>query len=69
VIFPFSSDDALLSDFGEAPFEVTAAVAEQAIEDGIARVEWKKEEVRERAKEMMWEPVYRDYVFDVDGEK
>jgi malate dehydrogenase (oxaloacetate-decarboxylating) len=52
-------DDALLPDFADAPgvnFEVAVAVAEQAIDEGIARVEWTKEEVRERAKEKLWEP-------------
>jgi malate dehydrogenase (oxaloacetate-decarboxylating) len=52
-------DDALLPDFGDSPsvnFEVAIAVAEQAINEGIACVEWKKEEVREKAKEKQWEP-------------
>lgn len=52
-------DDALLPDFGDAPavnFEVAVAVAEQAIEEGIAGVDWTKEEVRQKAKEKQWEP-------------
>lgn len=64
-------DDALLPDFGDAPavnFEVAVAVAEQAVEEGTAGVDWKKEEVRERAREKQWLPVYRDYVYDKDGE-
>ncbi|THV08162.1 hypothetical protein K435DRAFT_771740 [Dendrothele bispora CBS 962.96] len=65
-------DDALLPDFGDAPsvnFEVAVAVTEKAIEDEIAGVEWKKEEVRERAKERLWDPIYREFIFDVNGEK
>lgn len=65
-------DDALLPDFGDAPkvnFEVAVAVAERAIEEGVAGVDWKKEEVREKAKAKLWEPVYRDYEFDSEGDK
>ncbi len=54
-------DDALLPDFGDAPevnLEVAIAVAEQAIEEGSAGVEWRKEEVREKAKEKQWKPIY-----------
>ncbi|KIK71481.1 hypothetical protein GYMLUDRAFT_33660 [Collybiopsis luxurians FD-317 M1] len=64
-------DDALLPDFGDAPevnFEVAVAVAEQAIEEGSAGVDWKKDEVREKAKEKLWVPVYGEYVYDVNGE-
>jgi len=64
-------DDALLPDFADSPsvnFEVAVAVAEQAIEEGIAGVKWKKEEVREKAKEKQWEPIYEEYVYDKDGE-
>ncbi|KAG5644097.1 hypothetical protein DXG03_009116 [Asterophora parasitica] len=63
-------DDALLPDFGDAPqvnFEVGVAVAEQAIEEGSAGVEWTKDEVRERAKEKLWRPIYGEYVFDEQG--
>lgn len=65
-------DDALLPDFGDAPevnFEVAVAVAEQAIEEGNAGVDWKKEDVREKAKEKVWRPVYADYLYDENGEK
>lgn len=65
-------DAALLPDFGDAPdvnFEVAVAVAEQAIEEGVARVDWKKEHVREKAREKIWKPVYGEYVFDEDGQK
>lgn len=64
-------DDALLPDFGDAPevnFEVAVAVAEQAIEEGSAGVEWKKEEVREKAKEKQWVPYYGEYIYDENGE-
>ncbi|KAF5351433.1 hypothetical protein D9758_013498 [Tetrapyrgos nigripes] len=66
-------DNALLPDFGEAPevnFEVAIAVAQQAIEDGIVSDEWKgvgKEEVRQKAREKIWVPEYREYVFDAEG--
>lgn len=65
-------DDALLPDFGDAPsvnFEVAVAVAEQAVEEGSAGVDWKKEEVREKAKEKLWKPVYEEYLYDENGEK
>lgn len=65
------SDNALLPDFVDAPsvnFEVAVAVAEQAIEEGVAGVDWKKEEVREKAKEKQWEPLYGKYEYDKDGE-
>jgi malate dehydrogenase (oxaloacetate-decarboxylating) len=52
-------DEALLPDFADSPsvnFEIAVAVAEQAIDEGIAGVDWKKEQVREKAKEKQWEP-------------
>lgn len=65
-------DDALLPDFADAPavnLEVAIAVAEQAIEEGSAGVDWTKEEVRERAIEKQWKPRYGVYVYDPDGEQ
>jgi len=65
-------DLGLLPDFGDAPevnFEVAVAVAEQAIEEGIARVTWDKSEARERGREKLWKPVYAEYVYDEDGER
>ncbi|KAF5383967.1 hypothetical protein D9757_006928 [Collybiopsis confluens] len=65
-------DNALLPDFGEAPdvnFEVAVAVAEQAVEEGSAGVDWKKEEVREKAKLKVWVPLYGEFVYDENGEK
>jgi len=65
-------DDALLPDFAEAPavnFEIAVAVAEQAITEGLANVKWDEKEVRERAKELQWLPVYGEYVYDEYGEK
>lgn len=64
-------DDALLPDFGDAPavnLEVAIAVAECAIEEGTAGVEWTKAEVRQRAGEKQWRPVYGTYVYDTQGE-
>ncbi|KAH9982317.1 hypothetical protein BGW80DRAFT_1262709 [Lactifluus volemus] len=65
-------DDALLPDFADAPdvnFEIAVAVAKQAIAEGIATVDWDERQVRERAKEMQWLPVYSEYVYDENGEK
>ncbi|KAI0697675.1 hypothetical protein BC835DRAFT_1269997 [Cytidiella melzeri] len=65
-------EDALLPEFADAPdvnLEVAIAVAEQAIEEGNADVDWKKDEVREKAKEKQWKPVYGTYVYDPNGER
>jgi len=65
-------DDALLPDFADAPsvnFEIAVAVAEQAIAEGIANVDWNDQEVRENAKRVQWLPVYEKYVYDENGEK
>ncbi|KAJ3558281.1 hypothetical protein NM688_g1011 [Phlebia brevispora] len=65
-------EDALLPDFADAPavnLEVAIAVAEQAIEEGNAGVDWKKEEVRNKAIEKQWKPVYGVYIYDPDGAK
>lgn len=64
-------DDALLPDFAHSPavnFEVACAVAEQAIEEGSAGVDWGKAEVRAKAKAVVWEPVYGTYEYDENGE-
>ena len=64
-------DDALLPDFGDAPavnLEVGIAVAEAAIEEGVAGVDWKKDEVRTKAVEKQWKPEYGVYVYDPNGE-
>ena len=68
-------DEALLPDFGDAPdvnFEVAIAVAQRAIDDGLAAedvLRWSKDEVRNRVKERHWRPVYGTYVFDENGEE
>ncbi|KAI0714626.1 hypothetical protein C8Q76DRAFT_617815 [Earliella scabrosa] len=64
-------DAALLPDFEDAPqvnCEVAVAVVEQAIEEGSADVDWKKDEVRERVREAQWKPVYGRYIYDPEGE-
>lgn len=64
-------DNALLPDFTEAPavnFEIAVAVAEQAIAEGVANVKWDDKEVRERAKELQWLPIYGEYTYDKNGE-
>lgn len=63
-------DDALLPDVADAPdvsFEIAVAVAEQAISEGIAGVAWNNQEVRKRAKELQWLPIYGEYVYDEKG--
>lgn len=63
-------DSALLPDFSnarEVNTEVAVAVAEQAIEEGLADVEWKKNEVRDHVIRQMWQPVYPDLEFDPSG--
>jgi len=65
-------DDALLPDFADAAavnFEVAVAVAEQAISEGVANVNWDDKEVRERVKELQWLPIYGEYEYDESGEK
>lgn len=66
--------EALLPDFGDAPkinFEVAVAVAEQAVREGNSYVgdgqKLRVEDVRERAKEKVWVPVYPEYVYDPKG--
>ena len=63
-------DDALLPDFEDAPgvnYEVAVAVVEQAIEEGSADVDWKKEEVRDKVKAAQWKPLYGTYIYDPNG--
>ncbi|KAG5638507.1 hypothetical protein H0H81_012312 [Sphagnurus paluster] len=60
----------LLPDFADAPevnFEVGVAVAEQAIEEGSAGVDWGKDEVREKARSKQWKPIYGEYIHDPEG--
>ncbi len=64
-------DSALLPDFAharEVNTEVAVAVAEQAIIEGEAGVDWDKEEVRDRIAERQWIAEYPDYVYDPKGE-
>ncbi|KAI0726870.1 hypothetical protein C8Q72DRAFT_926115 [Fomitopsis betulina] len=63
-------DSALLPDFSDARSintEIAVAVAEQAIEEGLAAVEWKKDEAREHIVKQMWQPVYPNLEFDPNG--
>ncbi|KAI0701246.1 hypothetical protein C8T65DRAFT_656552 [Cerioporus squamosus] len=66
-------DSALLPDFEHARqvnTEVAIAVAEQAIAEGCAGVDWDREEVRDRIAEKQWIPEYPDYIYDpVHGER
>jgi len=61
----------LLPDFDEVPhvnFEVAIAVAEAAIDEGVARINWGKEEVRKKAEAMRWTPQYARYEYDPQGQ-
>ena len=62
----------LLPDFADAPevnYEIAVAVAEQAIEEGSAGVDWRKEEAREKIRQAQWIPVYKEFIYDPEGEK
>ncbi|TFY55032.1 hypothetical protein EVJ58_g8504 [Rhodofomes roseus] len=63
-------DSALLPDFTDARevnTQVAVAVAEQAIEEGLADVPWKKSEVHEHIVSGMWQPIYADFEYDPNG--
>lgn len=63
-------DNALLPDFEHAReinFEVAVAVAEQAIEEGSAGIETKKEDVRDKIRGDMWQPEYPEFIYDPQG--
>ncbi|CCL98054.1 uncharacterized protein FIBRA_00048 [Fibroporia radiculosa] len=63
-------DSALLPDFADARMvntEIAIAVAEQAIDEGLADIPWKRDEVRDHVMGGMWEPVYPELVYDKDG--
>ena len=66
-------DNALLPDFSDARHvntEVAVAVAEQAIAEGSAGVNWDREEVRDRIAETQWVPEYPELVYDAEhGER
>jgi len=62
----------LLPDFEEVPhvnFEVAISVAEAAIDEGVARIDWGKEEVRRKAEEMRWTPQYARYEYSPEGQR
>ncbi|PPQ71423.1 hypothetical protein CVT26_011123 [Gymnopilus dilepis] len=61
---------ALLPDFEDAPkvnFEVAITVAEQAVKEGSAGQDMKIGSLRQEAKEKVWVPMYREYVFDEEA--
>lgn len=65
-------DSGLLPDFEDAPaanLEVAIAVAQQAFDEGIQGVSWSKEEVRIKAEDKQWKPVYGTYEYDEQGAK
>jgi malate dehydrogenase (oxaloacetate-decarboxylating) len=64
-------DAPLLPDFQDAPdcnYEVAVAVAEQAFDEGLADVEYTKEDVRRKLRDSLWRPVYGTYTYDPNGE-
>ncbi|KAG2153594.1 uncharacterized protein EDB93DRAFT_1135648 [Suillus bovinus] len=65
-------DSGLLPDFQDGPaanLEVAIAVAEQAFDEGIQGVSWSREEVRTKAEDKQWKPVYGVYEYDEQGAK
>ncbi|KAF8308411.1 hypothetical protein DL93DRAFT_2142422 [Clavulina sp. PMI_390] len=67
---------ALLPDFEDARkanLEVAIAVAKQAIEEGVANVDWaspdnlNEDDLRKRVEAAMWEPVYDEYEYDPES--
>lgn len=65
-------DSGLLPNFQDAPaanLEVAIAVAEQAFDEGIQGVSWSREEVRTKAEDKQWKPVYGRYEYDEQGAK
>jgi len=73
--------EALLPDFGISPavnFEIGITVAEQAVKEGSssAGASWLVgsgddsgvvEQIRIKAKEKVWVPVYPEYIYDEQG--
>ncbi|KIM34390.1 hypothetical protein M408DRAFT_60185 [Serendipita vermifera MAFF 305830] len=60
----------LLPDFGEAPhvnFEVALAVAQCAIEEQLATVDFELDELRQKAEIARWMPSYPKYEYDPKG--
>lgn len=60
----------LLPDFAEAPevnFEVALAVAECAMDEGLANVGFSRAELRKHAEIGRWTPTYPSYTYDPDG--
>lgn len=51
------------SDAAQVNFEVALAVLDQAIEDGVAKVDIPKEERREWAEGRRWKPEYVEYEY------
>lgn len=62
-------EDALLPDFADAPdvnFEIALAVIDQAIKEGVARVDVPEKDRRKWAQEKRWVAVYPEYEYDSD---
>ena len=71
-LHPSNPSTSLLPDFGDSPsanLEVAVAVAEHAVQEGIAEVDWKVSEVREKVQEALWKPLYGEYVYDENGDE
>jgi malate dehydrogenase (oxaloacetate-decarboxylating) len=50
-------------------FEVGIAVAEQAVREGSAADELRIEDIREKARDKVWVPMYPEYIYDETGMK
>ncbi len=48
-------------------FEVALAILDQAVEEGVARVQVPKDGRREWAEARRWKPVYVEYEYAEDG--
>ena len=53
----------------EEPQPRMPSPSEQAVEEGSAGVPWGKSEVAERVREAQWVPVYKEFVWDQEGER
>lgn len=43
-------------------------MAQQAIEEGKARVDWSKEDAEDKVESCQWQPFYGTYVYDEAGD-
>ncbi|WVR05513.1 hypothetical protein IAU60_002531 [Kwoniella sp. DSM 27419] len=61
---------ALLPDFADSQsvnFEIALAVIDQAVDEGVSKLDVPKEKRREWLKQAIWKPEYPEYEYDKDG--